>query len=374
MDHHIAYVGMDVHKETIAVAVAPAEGGKVEYRGEIRNDRKSLERFLRRLNPTGEPMLLCYEAGPCGYALQRQIAATGLDCWVVAPSKIPKRAGDRIKTDRRDAEKLAKLLRAGELVPVWVPDEETEAVRDLTRARADLKSLEVKVRQRLGAFLLRHGRKYPGKSKWTKSHFRWLSEQRFEQEASQAAFEEYVRAVRDAKARVADLDTELARILESWSLKPVVQALMALRGINRTAATILASELGDIGRFDKPTQLMAFLGLVPSEDSSGTRKRRGSITKTGNGHARRILIEAAWSYRFPARQTTHLIRKAQHASPRSREIAWRAQKRLHYRYNRLLRNGKNHQQAITAVARELVGFIWDIAREIDYSNLTAKAA
>jgi transposase len=289
--------------------------------------------------------------------------AAGHDCQVVAPSLIPKKAGERVKTDRRDALKLSRLLRAGELTAVWVPDAEQEAMRDLTRARDDMKGQERKARQQLNAFVLRHGHHWPrGKTRWTQTHYHWLESIRFAQPYLQIVLQEYVDAVKAATRRVDDLTDQLLSALPSWSLAPVVDALVALRGIDKLAATVLLAELGDISRFASPKQLMAYLGLVPSEHSSGSRRRQGAITLSGNGHARRMLVECAWSYRFPARQTMHLKRKARAASAEAKAIAWRAQKRLCGRYRQLTQAGKNVKVVCVAIARELIGFIWDIVR------------
>ena len=365
MNECSAYVGLDVHKDTIAVAVALPGRGDPVYRGEIKNQRKSLLRLIRALSPNGEVVSLCDEAGSCGYGVYREIIETGHHCEVVAPSLIPRRTGERVKTDRRDALTLARLHRAGELRAVWVPDEEQEAMRDLTRAREDMKGIELKARQRLGAFLLRHGRVYrEGKSRWTQRHFRWLEEQRFAHPVQQVVFQEYVDTVLEAQRRVAGLEGQMRAGLQEWSLRPVVEALMALRGVEMVTAMTVLAELGDLTRFDSPRELMSFLGLVPSEHSSGGRRRRGGITKTGNGHVRRVLVEAAWSYRFPARKTAHLRRKAQAAPPAVQVIAWAAQKRLCVRYWHLYHAGKAKCQVTTAVARELVGFIWALACEV----------
>ncbi|MFH1570482.1 MAG: IS110 family transposase, partial [Gemmatimonadota bacterium] len=305
----------------------------------------------------------CYEAGPCGYDLYRQLTAMGHECMVVAPSLIPRRPGERIKTDRRDAVSLARLHRAGELVPVWVPDEEQEAVRDLVRCREDFKHAQRRMRQRLNAFLVRHGRVYPGLSRWTQAHFRWLEKQAFGHAVQQIAFEEYVHAVRHASDLVQALEKDMVSALESWSLAPVVQALRALRGVDVIVAMTVAAELGDLTRFDSPTQLMAYVGLVPSEHTTGGSRRQGSITKTGNGHVRRTLVQAAWCYRFPARRTAHLQRRAEGTSLVVQDIAWKAQKRLCGRFQHLTARGKSAPKAITAISRELLGFIWAIACE-----------
>jgi transposase len=365
MSEFSKYVGLDTHKETIAVAVADAIGGKARFYGEIANTPEAIKKLVKQLCPDGEVISFCYEAGPCGYEIYRQISQLGHHCSVVAPSLIPTKPGERVKTDRRDSEKLSRLDRAGELTPVWVPDQEQEAMRDLTRAREDMKGLERITKQRLNAFLLRYGRIYEsGKSRWTQAHFRWMEGLKFDVTVQQIVFQEYVDAVKQAEARVAGLEKEMEKALEHWVLAPVVEALMALRGIKLITAMTVMAELGDITRFDSPRQLMSFLGLVPSEASSGLTRRRGGITKTGNGHVRRVLIESGWCYRFPARKTAHLQRRAEKCSSEVQAIAWKAQKRLCGRYTHLLGRGKLKVQVCTAVARELVGFIWAIACEV----------
>ena len=359
------YVGLDTHKETVAVAVADAIGGKARYYGEIANTPEAIRKLVKKLCPDGEVISFCYEAGPCGYEIYRQISRLGHHCSVVAPSLIPTKPGERVKTDRRDSEKLSRLDRAGELTPVWVPDQEQEAMRDLTRAREDMKGLERITKQRLNAFLLRYGRIYEsGKSRWTQAHFRWMEGLKFDVTVQQIVFQEYVDAVKQAEARVAGLEKEMEKALEHWVLAPVVEALMALRGIKLITAMTVMAELGDITRFDSPRQLMSFLGLVPSEASSGQTRRQGGITKTGNSHVRRVLVESGWCYRFPARKTAHLQRRAEKCSDEVQAIAWKAQKRLCGRYTHLLGRGKLKVQVCTAVARELVGFIWAIACEV----------
>ena len=359
------YVGLDTHKETVAVAVADAIGGKARYYGEIANTPEAIRKLVKKLCPDGEVISFCYEAGPCGYEIYRQISQLGHHCSVVAPSLIPTKPGERVKTDRRDSEKLSRLDRAGELTAVWVPDQEQEAMRDLTRAREDMKGLERITKQRLNAFLLRYGRIYEsGKSRWTQAHFRWMEGLKFDVTVQQIVFQEYVDAVKQAEARVVGLEQEMEKALEHWVLAPVVEALMALRGIKLITAMTVMAELGDITRFDSPRQLMSFLGLVPSEASSGQTRRQGGITKTGNSHVRRVLVESGWCYRFPARKTAHLQRRAEKCSDEVQAIAWKAQKRLCGRYTHLLGRGKLKVQVCTAVARELVGFIWAIACEV----------
>lgn len=365
MNKFSKYVGLDTHADTIAVAVADACGGKPRYYGEIPNCPASVAKLAKKLSPDGEVVSFCYEAGPCGYGVYHQLTELGHACDVVAPSLIPMKPGDRVKTDRRDALQLSRLQRAGELTSVWVPGLEQEAIRDLTRAREDLVSMERRAKQRLGAFLLRHGKVYTaGVKKWTKRYFRWLEDVKFDFPVQQIVFQEYVDTVTHLLARVDALEEEMARVLPGWTLAPVVEALMALRGIDLVSAMTLMAELGDITRFDSPRQLMAYLGLVPSEHSSGRRQRRGAITKTGNGHARRALVESAWSYRFPARKTAHLQRRAKQTSESVQAIAWKAQKRLCGRYRHLLECGKLKVQITVAVARELAGFIWAIACEV----------
>lgn len=368
------YVGMDVHKETIAIAIAKEGRDEAIYYGEIHNTAEAIRKIVKKVASNGERVLFCYEAGPCGYEVYRQLIDLGQKCDVVAPSLIPKKSGDRVKTDRRDAKTLSRLHRAGELTPVWVPDKEQEAMRDLTRAREDMKAMEKHARQRLGAFLLRHGKIYAGRSKWTQAHFRWLERIKFDIQAQQIVFQEYVDTVKQMKGRVASLEEEMRHAIERWSLEPVVRGLMALRGVDIITAMTVVAELGDISRFGSARQLMAHLGLVPSEQSSGSRCQRGGITKTGNSHARRVLIEASWCYRLPARKTAHLQRRAEKTSEKVQEIAWKAQKRLCKRYWYLINKGKLPVEACTAVARELSGFIWAIACEVIGKNHTCVTA
>ena len=364
MNDYSVYVGLDVHKDSIAVAVAANGRDQAHYRGDIANTPTAIKRLLHKLSPDGEVLGVCYEAGPCGYGIYRQITQMGHDCIVVAPGLIPRKATDRVKTDRRDALTLARLHRAGELTPVWVPDTEQEAMRDLSRAREDAKAMERRARQRLNAFLLRHGHVYAGKSRWTQAHFRWLEQVTMATPTQQIVLQEYIDTVTEAQRRVASITEHMRRAWPEWSLAPVVEALMALRGISLVAAMTLLAELGDITRFDSPTQLMAYLGLVPSEHSSGNSRQQGGITKTGNSHARRILVEAGWAYRFPARKSQVIQRRAERTPPEVQAIAWQAQKRLCGRYRHLLHAGKKPSVVTTAVARELAGFIWAIACEV----------
>lgn len=362
MNQFTKYVGMDVHKATIAVSVAEPNGGEIRYLGEIANTSEAIIKLVRELRKGNADLSFCYEAGPCGYGIHRQLTEMGWDCQVVAPSLIPKKSGDRVKTDRRDSMMLARLHRANELTAVWVPNDEQEALRDLTRAREDMKNLELKAKQRLSAFLLRYGKCYAGKSNWTQAHFRWLEEVKFAHPVQQIVFQEYVDTVKALGKRAESLDRQLEAAASASVFWPVIEALMALRGIALLAATTIVAEIGDLHRFASAPQLMAYLGLVPSEHSSGATKSRGSITKTGNGHVRRILIEAAWTYRHPARKTAYLQRRAERAPESVQEIAWNAQKRLCARYRLMEGKGKLKVQTCTALARELAGFIWAIGQ------------
>jgi transposase len=356
------YVGLDVHKETVAVALADeGKRGEVREHGKIFNTPAALAKLASKLGQGGRKLKFCYEAGPCGYGIQRQLSAAGYECIVVAPSLIPTRAGDRIKTDRRDAINLAKLHRAGELVAVWVPDQAHEAVRDLVRARsAAVRSLR-QARQQLSGFLLRHGHRY-NRPAWTAPHRRWLADLRFEQPAHYLVLEDCIAVIEAATARRDRLEAHIEAALPDWSLGPVVRALQSLRGVALVAAATLVAELGDITRFANPRQLMAYLGLVPSEHSSGNRRRLGSITKAGNGAARRMLIEAAWTYRFPARISRDLLLRQEGLAKPIRETAWKAQTRLCGRYRKMSRTGKSANVVTAAIARELAGFVWAICK------------
>ena len=360
-----AYIGLDVHSQTIAVAVARSGREEPEFRREIANKPKSVEKLIKQLTTefAGEVLLFCYEAGPCGYALYRQILESGHECQVIAPSMIPNRPGDRVKTDRRDAIKLAHYLRSGDLNAVWVPDEEQEAMRDLVRAREDFKAQESKARHQLNSFVLRHGHYYPsGKQRWNKTHLNWMESLKFPHHWQQVALQEYIDAVKAATKRVADIMAQIEMLLPQWSLAPVVYSLMALRGVHKLTAIVILAELGDITRFDSPSQLMSFVGLVPMVHSTGDKTHMGKITRTGNSHVRRVLTQSSWTYRFPARQTKHIKSKAAQASDEARGISWKAQKRLCGRFRYLIMAGKDSKITVVAIARELLGFIWDIAR------------
>jgi transposase len=364
MVDRITYVGLDVHKEGIVVAVA-AGGlrGEVREYGRIANTPTALDRLLRKLGGDGMNLRFCYEAGPCGYGIQRHVSAQGQECVVVAPSLIPKRAGDRIKTDRRDAVSLARLHRAGELTAVWVPDARHEAMRDLVRARLDAVHSLRRARQQLSGFLLRQGCHY-SRPAWTKLHRRWLAGLKFEYAIHHIVLEDYIAAVEAAETRRDRLTAQIEAMLPDWTLAPVVSALQAMRGMALVNAATLIAELGDLSRFTNPRQLMAYLGLVPSEHSSGASIKRGGITKAGNRAARRLLVEAAWSYRFPARLSREILLRQENQPKPVRDIAWKGQVRLCARYRKLARAGKPANIVTTAIARELAGFVWAIARQV----------
>ena len=368
MDKPITYIGLDVHKDAIAVALAEA-GVRSDVReyGKIANTPTAVKALAAKLSRAGNELRFCYEAGPCGCGIQRQLSLAGRDCVVVAPSLIPRKPGDRIKTDRRDAISLAKLHRVGELTPVWVPDPAHEAIRDLVRARlAAVRSLR-QARQQLSSFLLRHGRHYY-RPAWTLMHRRWMAGLRFEQGAHHIVQEVCIAAVEAATARLDHLEAHIEAALPDWSLAPVVRALQALRGTALVAAATVVAQLGDITRFANPRQLMTYLGLAPSEHSSGATRRQGAITKAGNGAARRMLIEAAWSYRFPARISREQLLRQEGLAKPIRDAAWKAQERLCRRYRKLARAGKSPAVVTTAIARELAGFAWAIAKHVQVAG------
>jgi transposase len=358
------FIGLDVHKDSIAIAAAEAGRELPRFIGTVRPE---LTQVLKALKALGSPenLLAVYEAGPCGYGLVRQLRSRGYACDVIAAGRITRPPSERIKTDRRDALTLARLARSGDLVQVTVPDERDEAIRDLSRAREDALRARLKARQQLKALLLRHGLQYPEKTSWTAAHERYLANINFAHPAQNIAFAEYRQAVGESHERVERLTEALRGQCEHWRMRPLVNALATLRGIDFLAAVTLVAEIGDFCRFARPSELMGYLGLVPSEYSTGDSCRRGNITKTGNSHARRILIQAAWNYRFPAR-LSRLIHIRQEGQPRAiREIAWRAQLRLTHRYRRLNLRKMHVNKICVAIARELAGFLWDVARQVN---------
>lgn len=358
------YIGMDVHKESMAVAyVTNDHDAEVIYLGTIGTRPCDIDQLMRKLQSKAKHLVFVYEAGPCGDWLSRYLTNKGHVCWVVAPSLIPKKAGDRVKTDRRDAVQLARLMRSGDLSRVYVPTVEDEAIRDLSRAREDaLRDLKA-AKFRLKAFLLRHDIRYTGRATWGPAHLRWLAEVVCATPAQQIVFQEYVRAVNEHTERLQRLEQELQEQVKSWHLQPVVAALEGLRGVQCTVAVTLVAELGDLTRFENPRQVMKYLGLIPSEYSSGERRRQGSITKAGNAHARRALVEGAWAYRDP-KVSRHLQLRLEQLPKPIQDISWKAQVRLCTRFRRLMARGKHPNQVVVAMARELAGFMWAIAKEL----------
>jgi len=364
MEKTITFVGLDVHKASIAVALAEGgHRGEARFVGEIAQTETALRKLVAKLKQPGQELRFCYEAGPCGYGVHRYLTSAGHDCVVVAPSLIPRRAGERVKTDRRDALALAKLHRAGELTAVWVPEPAHEAMRDLVRARAAAVGALRRARQQVSGFLLRHDRIYPGKA-WSLAHRRWLTTVRFEHPAHQIVLQESIHAIEDAEKRRDRLTQQIENLIPDWSLAPLVRSLQAMRGVALVVAVTLVAEVGDLTRFRSPRQLMAYLGLVPSEHSSGQTIRRGGITKAGNSHARRAMIEAAWSYRMQARVSRKLLDRLEGLPQAVRDIAWRGQLRMCARFRRLAMARKPTPIVVAAIAREMLGFAWAIAQEV----------
>jgi transposase len=356
------FVGLDVHKDSIVIGLAELGRDAARVIGTVPYEWKALSKVLNKLGPRSA-VHICYEAGPTGYGLARALHAAGWSCDVIAPSLIPKTSGERIKTDRRDAMKLAHNLRSGDLVAVFIPDEKTEALRDLERAREDAKKTERVARHQLSKFLLRNGRRYPGKTTWNDAHRAWMAKEAFAEPAQQYVLSDGLAAVEAATLRCQQLTQRLRELVKDWELEPLVKALQALRGVEFVTAVTLAAEVGDFRRFAKATDFMGYVGLVPREHTTGTHRRQGPITKTGNAHVRHVLVESAWHYRQQPRIGKALRERSVGLSPQVCAIAWKAQKRLHSRLRRLIARGKNPAEAATAVARELAGFVWAISRE-----------
>jgi transposase len=362
------FVGLDVHKDSIAVA--HATGGRPDppvFVGAIGSRQADIDQLIRRLRSKASALTFAYEAGPCGYGLYRYLTGQGLPCQVVAPSLIPKKPGDKVKTDRRDAVELARLLRSGDLTAVYVPSVEDEAIRDLCRARDAARVTGKDAKLRLKAFLLRLGHHYVGRATWNEAHRRYLAKVVCPTPAQQVVFQESVRAVDEQVDRLQRLEAELVERTPGWRLAPVVEALQALRGVQFLTAITVVAELGDLTRFASPRQLAAFVGLIPSEYSSGGTRRQGGITKAGNGRARRALIEAAWAYRHPAKVSLHIQQRIDRLPKSLQDLGWKAQVRLCKRFRRLTARGKHPNVAVTAIARELIAFMWAIAREVPLS-------
>lgn len=361
MDNRITWVGMDVHKESIVVTAVRHDSDKATARFEIPNTDTGVHRLVKRLREMGD-VRCAYEAGPCGYELRRFLASHEIPCEVVAPSLIPKKPGDRVKTDRRDAEKLARLHRMGELTPIRVPTPAQEALRDLVRTREDAKEDALRRRHRLLKFLLRQGRRYEGKS-WTQVHWNWIRSQKFSDDNAQAVLTEYLVALEQELERIQRLNVKIEEESHRPEIAPAVARLRTLRGVDTVTAMTLVSELVDFSRFTTAHELMSFAGLVPSEYSSGGKERRGRITKTGNAHIRRVLVEAAWHYRHMPTGTGISLRKRREGQPPGvLEIARRAELRLCRKYRKMTSKGKNSRLTVVSVARELAGFVWAIGR------------
>lgn len=362
MKKSIVFVGLDVHKVSIVIATAREGKSPGTFVETLPHDVPKLLARLKRI-AAPDRLRVCYEAGPTGYELARRLNAEGISCVVIAPSLIPVQSGRRVKTDRRDAIRLASLFRSGELTEVAIPAPHVEAMRDLERAREDAKQDERTARQRLDKFLLRHSRFWSDGTKWTKKHLAWIRSQVFEAEAQRRTLASYLTSLDQATARVDELTTDITELVQTWALAPLTTALQSLRGVQLVTAVTLAAEIGDFARFCRPAQLMSYIGLVPSEHSSGGSRRQGGITKTGNKHVRRIVIEAAWNYRFRRRTSKAIEERRAKVSPEVRAIAEKAERRLSRRFERMQQKGKLSKQVVTAVARELLGFVWAIARE-----------
>jgi transposase len=375
MKAKVRFLGLDVHAETIAVAIAEPDG-EVRSLGTIVNRAESIRKLVKKLGPV-EDLKACYEAGPTGYVLYWQLAELGVACEVIAPTLVPMKAGDRVKTDRRDAERLARSYRSGDLTAVWVPDTGSEALRDLVRAREAAKQDQLRARHRLSKFLLRSGqRPAVGMKAWTLGYMAWVRQLRFAQVAQESTRLDYLHEVEHMGEGVKRLEQAITEAvkLASPALQEVIRGLQALRGVARISAVTIAAELGNISRFEGARGLMAYSGAVPSEESSGQRTRRGSITKTGNAHLRRIAIEAAWSYRLRPGVGPALRKRQEGVGEEIKEIAWKAQHRLHKRYMRLAAAGKDQRKIVTAVGRELLGFVWAIGIKAEAAVRLPKAA
>jgi len=372
---NILFIGLDTHKVSTEVAYIEDERGALPiHHGKIPSTKTAIKKLVRYFESKYPKATLhfAYEAGPCGYWMYRFITSLGHCCYVVAPSLIPKKPGDKVKTDKRDALRLAKLLKTEELTPIYVPETEDESIRDLSRARETAMKDLNDARFQLKAMLLRNNINYKGKANWSKKHLRWLSELVLPHPAQQIVLQEYLQTVNERIKRLARLVNELQHQVQNWRYYPVVKALQAMRGVRLLVAAGVIAELGDLTRFDHPRKLMSYLGLVPGEHSSGERRRLGAITKCGNIRARRLLIEGAHSYRYPANISAELQKRQESLPKEIIDIAWKAQLRLCRRYQQLMHRGKHYNLVVTAIAREMVAYIWAIAREVVLSQVNPK--
>lgn len=362
------YLGLDVHKNSIVIATAPADGSEPQSYGKWGGSNLSVERgllkILKRFGLQKDEISIVYEAGPSGFVLARRMIQLGYHCIIVAPSEVPSKAGDRVKTDKRDARKLARLHRAGELSAIHIPEPHDEAVRDLCRARTDAMQALARAKQQLGMFMLRNGNRYDGKTTWTQAHMNYLRRTRMQHPAQQLVLEEYILEVDALTERVARIEAQMIEFLPKWEREPYVRALMAFKGFKEVAAMTVISELGDLSRFKHPRQLMGYLGLVPEEASSGERRRQGGITKTGNGHARWMLIECASHYSHAPKVSPQLSARQAGQSREVRCISWRAQNRLSYRFRCLAARQLHRNKVVVAIARELCGFLWELHLQV----------
>ena len=369
MAEDIMFVGMDVHKKSIDITAAEdGHQGRVSHFACIDGNLKSLDKAIDKLAARGKELRVVYEAGPCGFVIHRHLNKRGIACTVVSPAGVPKKPGDRVKTNRRDALKLARSYRSGDLTPVWVPDAEHEALRDLVRAREVAKKDQLRARHRLGKFLLRRGvRAAAGMKSWTAKHLLWVKTLRFEHAAQEATYLDYLHEVEHAAQRVARLDWAIDQAIEALpaGMRAVVAGLQALRGIKKVSAATIVAEVGPLSRFPRPKPLMGYSGMVSREDSTGDTVRRGAITKTGNAHLRRIVGEAAWAYQYRPAMSAEMKKRQEGLSEEVKEIAWKAQSRLCTRYRRLLAKGKVRQKVATVIGRELLGFIWAIGVQVE---------
>ena len=373
--HTILFIGLDTHKEFVEVAyIEDQYGANPVHYGRISSAKAAITKLAKQFQSKypNATLHFVYEAGPCGYWIYRLLTSLGHCCYVIAPSLIPKKPGEKIKTDKRDALKLAKLLKSEDLTPIYVPEPEDEAIRDLSRARETAMKDLKDAKYQLKALLLRNNINYHGNANWSLQHLRWLTELILPHPTQQIVLQEYLQTINERIARLKRLDNELEHHVKNWRYYPVVKAIQALRGVRLLVATGVVAELGDLTRFDHPRKLMSYLGLVPSEHSSGGKRHIGAITKCGNTRARRLLVEGAHTYRYPANISTDLQLRQEGLPKQIVDIAWQAQLRLCRRYQRLMHKGKHYNVIVTAIAREMIAYIWAISREVVLTPVNPK--